>query len=440
MKDILTRMDKSLDSFVKQFAPGWLALIFILPSMGLTYVLDRWLWKDFKISNGEEMLAFYVGPMTAVLLAFCLSYFGKMSTSRVMIAGLVACLAIQLPLFHHIPEVYDYVSGTDSHLYQRAANYMYEHKTLCSYDGHLLGTNIGNHYLYQPGYKYYLAALLFLTDGQLFRVIQFIGELFILMTMISLVCTLRKEREIPGGPVLVSLFFIGMVPSLLKSMLMGLTEWLAILMMILSFLTYHRRWYGACLVFLGLAAFVRQTFVPVALVSSFFVFPVMEKNKGWNALAFSLVLCLPFLHNYFFAGKLVYFADYSWWAERMSMTPKEYFWFSMVEPYELVFLQYFGIDVGFFSITNEIMSLLFIPLGWVVLWKMGKALLQHETLVFWGWLFLAALLVMPSLAYNGTACFPRFQMFNFSALIFLSLYLIGAALFHNKADNATRLL
>jgi hypothetical protein len=104
------------------------------------------------------------------------------------------------------------------------------------------------------------------------------------------------------------------------------------------------------------------------------------------------------------------------------MDQRSFFLFSMVIPYQWVFLQYLGIDLGFFHPVSFVMGIMFIPLGWYLVIKIGMEMLNTSRLWFLLSLGALMLLVWPSLAYNGTAWFPRFQLFNFTSFLFLYLF------------------
>lgn len=323
------------------------------------------------------------------------------------------------PLWQHIHEVFQYPPNTDSSIYARAADFMVSEQSLSSYDSRILGTGSGDHYLYQPGYKYYLAGMLWLSGGQINRTIQFTGGFIIVLV---LVCALRKVRLRAGDNAFpLFLFFIGIIPVMTRSMLMGLTEWLAILFFLAAYVCADRH-RAASLVLLGLAVFVRQTFLPVALLASI---PIIfeARQKTILVTVFLLSLSIPLWHNVVYVDSWRYFADYSWWADLMGMEQQEFFFFSMIVPYKFVFFQYVGIDIDNFILTSFLMGLMFIPSGWHLLFRLGKEIARGSRFWLAGVAGVMLLLLIFSLAYNGSAWFPRFQLFNFTAFIFL--YLIG---------------
>jgi hypothetical protein len=260
--------------------------------------------------------------------------------------------------------------------------------------------------------------MLWLAGGEFIRLIQFAGIFLIVMALTSAI-TISSQMT-SNLSVLLSIFFLAITPVMIRNMLMGLTEWLAIVLMLFAVAVQHKN-LAISLLLLGLAVFVRQTFLPVALVA---VLPltITTKRNVIPLLMFLSILSLPLWHNVHYAGTWRYFADYSWWADLMGMDQRSFFLFSMVIPYQWVFLQYLGIDLGFFHPVSFVMGIMFIPLGWYLVIKIGKEMLNTSRLWFLLSLGALMLLVWPSLAYNGTAWFPRFQLFNFTSFLFLYLF------------------
>nr|MCU0386068.1 hypothetical protein [Flavihumibacter sp.] len=303
--------------------------------------LEEKLWQSYTVSNGIEMLALYVGPFFSLCLVAYRSCIKKMSALQTLVLAVSCCLLIQIPLHDKVFESFAYVNPSDSHLYKEAATYMYSHNTLCSYDGVILNTQIGNHYLYQPGYKYYLTALLYLTNGEINRSIQWVGQYLILITIsfyIFRIVSLNWDKRKTSIALLYGLLI---VPALIKNMLMGITEWLAVLLLISFFVLWTKRKLEWAYLFLGLAVFVRQNLLPLALLIT--VIDWISYKKTAPLVILAILLSLPWIHNLYYAGVFRYFADYSWWAERWGISAEQYFYESMILPHGKVYLQYLGI-------------------------------------------------------------------------------------------------
>ena len=394
----------------------------ILAGVFATYWLEQRLWKNFTVSNGVEMLALYVGPFCSLFLVAYRSLIEKLSLLVTVGLAVGCCLLIQLPLYDKVFESFAYVIPSDGHLYKEAATYMFRNHTFCSYDGAIVNSKIGNHYLYQPGYKYYLAALLFLTNGDINRSIQWIGQYLIVITLAVYIFRVVSLNWTKSRIIIALLYVLLIVPALIKNMLMGITEWLAVLLLISFFICWTKRKLEWAYLFLGLTVFVRQNLLPLALFITIIDWISYKRMKP--VLILAILLCLPWLHNWYYAGVFRYFADYSWWAERWGISAEEYFYESMILPHGRVYLQYIGIDRHDYSLANSFIGYLFIPFALVLFSLTFIQIARKEKLLFWFYGAVLFLLFLPTIAYNGSSCFPRFQLLNYTAFLMLGIVIL----------------
>lgn len=387
--------------------------------------LEEKLWQDFSISNGEEMLSFYVAPFLSLFLVAYRSFINKLSFVRTLGFSIACCLIIQLPLYDKIFEPFDYLNPSDSHLYKEAAIYMYKDRTFCSYDGNLLNTKLGNHYLYQPGYKYYLTALLFFTKGQINRSIQWVGLYLIVISITIYIFRVVSLNWNKTKIALAVIYGLIIVPALIKNMLMGVTEWLSVLLLILFYILWSKQKLEWAYVFLGLSVFVRQNLLPLALLIA--ALDWYSYKRIGPIIILGLLLSIPWVHNWYYAGEFRYFADYSWWAERWGISAEEYFYQTMIHPHGKVYLQYFGVDRHDYSMANSFIGYLFIPFALIIFSWTFYTIWKQEKYIFWPYAMVLFLLFLPTISYNGSSGFPRFQLLNYTAFLLLAVVILGRA-------------
>lgn len=405
---------------------GCLVFFLIMIATGITYYLENRLWKDFSISNGEEMLAIYVGPFISLVLLSLLVLQFKLRIWQAISFAVITWVVIQLPLLDKVFETFSYPSHGDSFLYEQAARYMYQNGTLCSYDSQIIHTQIGDHYLYQPGYKYYLALLMNFTGGEINRSIQWTGLFLIVLVLAIYIWQIATTQWGSIQKILALVFGISIIPALIKNMLMGVTEWLAVLLMFLFFICWQRQRLGWAYLFLGFVVFVRQNLLPFALL--IVLIDWMEHRKPLPILIFAMILSLPLIHNLYYAGVFRYFADYSWWAERWGITPGEYFYQSMIYPHGKVYLQYLAIDRHDYSLANSFIGFIFIPFSLVLFFILLRKVYKKNAYLFWVYLAVVFLLFLPTISYNGSSGFPRFQMMNFTAFLMLAMVILESGI------------
>jgi hypothetical protein len=207
-----------------------------------TYLLDYLLWQENLSPAGKETISFFIPPFITVIFCHICLTFCRQKIVPTLFTSLFLFVIICLPLLQHTNKKFEYPKENDPHLYYQAAFYMYKNHTFCSYYNKLTGINAGNQYLYQPGYKYYLSAILFFTNGNLIRGIVFVNLLIIILSVCLTLYAIEFFTFLRGRlKLLFQLFFLGITPALTRNMLSGLSEWLAICLIFLSIFLFSKK-------------------------------------------------------------------------------------------------------------------------------------------------------------------------------------------------------
>ena len=370
--------------------------------------------EEYKLNSGTQTISFFIAPFFACGFFAFVGLYKRPGYIHILIS-LFLMMLIYVPILNIWNHEYDLSHKSDNFLYYRAAKYMLQHASLNSRDDLLLDVEAGKQYLYQPGFKYYLALLLSTTNGILTRQIQFIGIFLFTICNLLVLYKIAISNFPTRIRTIAILFFWLMMPAVINNIMDGLSEGVFICFLLLFFFFYLNRNFIIAGCFLGLAVFLRQYFL-IAAIPIFLLMLIKSPDKVWTCLAFAATLLIPVYHNYYYANEFRFFADYSWMPEKYGYV-KDWIYDGMIRPYKLTFLYYFGIA----DVAPRILLLgfLFIPLGLYLLilglrncWEMHPIL----GILFFG---VAIALIWPSISYAGFAGYPRFQLVNYSSLIIL---------------------
>jgi hypothetical protein len=277
--------------------------------------------NDFRYQFGIETIGFFVPPfLTGSYMAICgfRNGFSKKLLFTTILIFLLQIVPFGGTLFQAIlPN-----PGEDFARNFAYAQNMITQRTLWGGDK-IAYPDEGYAFITQPGHRYFIAFELIIFKDLyrfvgLINILIFIVSLFFFMK--SIVLTLGKSL-FTG----VLLFFLAMtVPYAVKNILMGLNEWLMVILLMLGiYFQKVRKSVILAIIFLALVPFVRQNTLPsVILIAGWIV--VGSKNKLLVAVFFLVILMLPLYHNLYYAGEWRFFASIHQWPFLYYSTPSKY--------------------------------------------------------------------------------------------------------------------
>ena len=129
---------------------------------------------------------------------------------------------------------------------------------------------------------------------------------------------------------------------------------------------------------------------------------------------------MPFYYNYYYAGQVRFFADYSWMTQKYRVG-ENWVYETLIRPNQLATLYYIGF--AHLSARIVLLGLLFIPLGFALTLLIFYKTWKMNPLIGILFFLISLLLIWPTLGYMGAAGYPRFQMVNYSVIIIAYLIL-----------------
>ena len=308
--------------------------------------------------------------------------------------------------------------GDDFERYYTYARYMIEHHTL--YGADRLGyPGMGDSYLTQPGYRYFVAAELLLFR-ELYRFVQFLNLALLITASFFFIKTIKAAVANRKTQLIIFILLILLTPYATKNTLMGLSEWLTmVLLVLMAYFYIIRQQAAAAIILAGFVPFFRQNLLfPVALL----VLLMMRNRpkKGWLLLGFLLPLFLPLYHNLYFAGEWRFFVPVHYTPFINPAYPLGY-------NFEVLFfnlLRLFGFDTMAGNVRPDALALVFLP---YFLFLYGYLLIQLPS-SGWRWLFvfLALIATLPGLTL-GKDYYPRFEFLSAVMTVISYLFLMTQA-------------
>ena len=361
--------------------------------------------QDFNYSNGKELLAWYI-PLPASILFFALSYYYRRPLKKSALLTLLLFVLLWVPFIPHLADAYKYYEQDDGTRYRIVATKMVKEKTLNAGDDAIFGT--GNKvYMIQPGYRYYLAfwIKIFGNENRLYQVFN------MLVYLSSVLLLLIRTRNVAMR----DSFRIGMLgfvllsaPFVVKLIMMGLTEWLAISIFLFAISGYLSRYLLVTLILLALVPFIRQNLVFVSVLLMLWMVR-KEKQKVFLIVIYFAILMLPLYHNLYYAGKWQFFSVYNDPSTFMVWDFEGSFISRLLKNVLYHLSLYSGFNYKLENSFAHALSLACIPLGtYLVFW--GFYLLGKKNR--WWYLLMVSSAIVPTLVFGGTAYFPRFEWVN----------------------------
>ncbi|MFZ0486193.1 MAG: hypothetical protein WAL83_04285 [Arenicellales bacterium] len=186
--------------------------------------------------------------------------------------------------------------GDDPWRYSVYAHNMLDEGTLWGSDG-VYYKHGQKAFVDQPGYRYYLAATIWLSGGEN-RLTQILSLLLLLTVLTLGVSTLtRFDTSLSRYATLILMLS---APYAAKNVVQGLSEWLAVSLAILYVAALTRDRHILAIALLALVPFVRQNLIPIAVALA--AIQVAVTRRYVLALPFAALFLLPVYHNLYYAG------------------------------------------------------------------------------------------------------------------------------------------
>lgn len=389
--------------FITGFVLVFLALLFYAP-----------LANDFPYSNGKALLAFYI-PLPVVIGLTLYFFLYKQWNWRVMGVMIGLFLLWLLPFASMWGQTYQYLPQDDGYRYHIMAQHIAETNRLWGADDLVFGTD-HKVYLFQPGYRYYVAGWIKIMGAEN-RLFQCWNMLLYLMALLVFLSGFRKQysgTRIEKGFLL---FILLSSPFVVKLILMGLSEWLLISLCLLAAGALLRKKTNWAVVALALIPFVRQNLVLTSLLLMIWLW-FQQRITIKSILLYVLILMLPLYHNLYYADTWKWLSTYPSSYGYLTLYPADSVLLQWVKTIGVKLMAYSGVHLlqGFQS--GVLIALLFIPLGTMLYVLMWRTLKQGDRLWF-GIISLAA--ILPTLVLGGQSYYPRFEWVNLytAALVFV---------------------
>ncbi|MEP6465932.1 MAG: hypothetical protein ABJB05_06485 [Parafilimonas sp.] len=216
--------------------------------------------NGYQYNFGKNLIGAFPPPVLSLLFLTIKASKTKLNNVdliKVLISYLIQIIPF-ITLFH---QVFVPTPEDDFSRYYLYAKNMVDNHTLWGGD-RLFFSNGGNYYITQPGYRYFIFLEL-KTFGDLYRAVSFVNigfyiiATFYFQKVIQYVCINNKKLQ----TALLLLIFL-FTPYAVKNSLMGLSEWLTVLIIMMAsyFYTITKRKYIAIFL-LGLVPFSGKTFL-----------------------------------------------------------------------------------------------------------------------------------------------------------------------------------
>ncbi|HWJ92316.1 MAG TPA: hypothetical protein VNR87_14465, partial [Flavisolibacter sp.] len=205
-------------------------LIVALCTVGLLSAIYFFRLLDhYPYNSGRNLIGAYVPPLLAVCYLVATAYRRK-PDRKIFLRAFLLYLILLVPFMPLMLQVFKPTFGDDFHRYYVYARYMIDNHTLYGSDN-LAFPGQGRYYLTQPGYRYFIAAEL-AAFHDLYRFVQFLN---LAMWVFGIFIFVKVIKEVSGREehrILLTLLLL--TPYAIKNSIMGLSEWLTGLLLILS--------------------------------------------------------------------------------------------------------------------------------------------------------------------------------------------------------------
>jgi len=410
-------------------------LFFLFAGLGIIVSLQN---RDGILQNSGYFGPFTLGlfiPLISAIFFLLATALKAATVNRLdILLTLLVFLISALPFISMLNNAIVYPEIDDGYRYSISAHYMVDHKTLWGADGIVLKNEAIRHYVFNPGYRYFLALELFIfgteTRGfQLFNLLIWVMIMCFFVKQLSMLFRQGFEKY------LAILFIAGTAIYAPKNILMNLSEWLCVIWFILFFLSYINNRTTLAVIFLGLVVFTRQNLLFASLLLLFFTLKgnTIKKGSGYLALYF-LLISIPLLHNLYFAGKWQWMPNYGSVVKNIFIPDSTGNMITdiLISFYRTSLHYILGVDLIFHNARQNFFGIVFIPAGVVLLILLYRKI---PASVKWFFMLQAIFTVGPSLLLNW-AYFPRFEFINLYSMFISSLVLLHYSdSFNTHNDN-----
>lgn len=260
--------------------------------------------KGYPYQFGPQMIGLFIPPFLTALYLFYFFYLSQLNRNVLLKAALLFFLQLIpfYPLFFLETAPYP---GEDLARNMIYAKNMLANRTVWGGDELLFEVN-SKSFITQPGYRYFVALEL-LVFQKLYRFVSILNLTAVLAGVYlyyRVICGGVSNQKVK---ILLALAALFSVPYATKNVLMGLSEWLAVLLLVLSaYFIVKKKNIALTVMLLALVVFIRQNLLPPVILLAFIII-ISNKNKLRNSLLFLFVLMLPVYHNLFYQHEFRFF-------------------------------------------------------------------------------------------------------------------------------------
>ncbi len=367
-----------------------------------------------KASEYIDSAAFSLGvlPLGVAIAALFLQGFYlihslKASFQKVLLLSAISFCLFSYSLGDYLSHPITHLSGDDADTYSKTAHYIVNNHTLQCGD-HLIPNRNERHFISQPGYRYYLAAII-ATLGKESRGLQYLNGFILLLGFFVLFHYNEQEEAHKWKKWGLALTLILALPNAFWNCFFGLSEWTCLVLIACWLIGIKRQNTLIQVVALGILVLVRQNLLPFTLF--LLLLAIINRKHRIYTLAYLLLICLPLIHNIYYADLYCFFADYNAGAlmEGQSFLQR--------------FVSGLGRSFGFSTSLDspiDIYKSNYVWISWLYLFSLLFASGRPIRVVL---VIIILLLFIPSLIF-GFGYFPRFEFVNltlvFSAFLGLS--------------------
>ncbi len=382
----------------------WLFIVCLVTGLVIIYFTLP-MAEGYKFSNGKELIAFYI-PLPVSMSYLIYSAWKPPLTRKTILYSLLLFLLLIIPFYSFLLDTYEHYSRDDGFRYRIMANNIAQNKTLWGSDDLVYNTS-RKVYLFQPGYRYWLAIWIgiFGEEKRLFQFVNMLLYFSSIAMLLSCIQTKLKKGFIEKG---VLLFFALSSPFVVKNILMGLTEWLTITLLILFCWAYLKNKKILAICLLALVPFIRQNLLIASLLIFFWI--LTQWPNWWKyAVCYLLLFLLPVYHNLYYAGEWKFLSTYYSKEGWLVLESGGSLFSQIIKTFLYKLLSYTGIGWSTKNFWANAVSVLCIPFGTYLYFRCFQQLKGKSRL-----LFLAVTLsaILPTLILGGNAYYPRFEWTN----------------------------
>lgn len=386
--------------FATSLCVGVLLIFWLKPLLMLT-----------DMSADRKTIAMFVPYICVGSVLFWIILSGKLTVLQGILLW-VLYLLLTLLLYDFFFEPIWHFYRDDPGRYSTYAHVMVSENTLWGSDA--VG-KIGVEHAYyvdQPGYRYYLAAMIVLLGGE-HRLLQLTNMGVYLAALIWYILTIGNCKKIVYIPV--SLVLVLTLPYAANNVLEGLCEWFTVTLILLYITMSLRGRLIFAVVTLALIPFIRQNYllVSVALLILGCIYVNGWRTRTVILFLFILIVLIPVYHNLYYADEIRFLTT-----NRGSLIKWGEPFASIINQLSYVLWWKAKTYLGYWSAADwirTVQALLFAPFGTFLVFYYLCKRLNYSRFCF---ALVSTLTIGPTLIF-GWGYFPRFVFSNL--LIVLSV-------------------